>query len=114
MVVAVQPHAGDEEDFDNFYRQEHMRQVSEQPGWRRSSRYELAKQIAAPAGSDGVKSPFYLALHEFEDSVLPGGDKVVPFQPVSEWTMRVMGGAERIDAAKFRLVGSWGEQASSL
>ncbi|KAF2102077.1 hypothetical protein NA57DRAFT_54010 [Rhizodiscina lignyota] len=108
IVAAMQPPEGGDEDLDNWYKQEHLQQVSEQPGWRRSTRYELARQAI------GTGAPKYLAIHEFEEGTLPGGEKVVAFEPVSEWSERVMKEAKAIDAGKFKLVASFGEKDSVM
>lgn len=108
IVASMQPAEGGEEDLDQWYKQEHMKQVSDQPGWVRSSRYELVAQ------NPDKGAPKFLALHEFEEGTLPGGTQVVAFEPVSDWTKKCMGSAKEIDAGKYKLIGSFGDQSAPM
>jgi hypothetical protein len=92
----MQPAEGGESDLNAWYMNEHNQQMSEQPGWRRTTRYSLLHQHA----SDGQKREelSFLAVHEFEnDNKL--GTTVQALKPISDWTKKVMEDAYAIDAA---------------
>jgi hypothetical protein len=87
-------------DLDAWYKEEHLDQATTQPGWRRSNRYKLLD-----GGSPGA--PTWLALHEWDAGYL--GEKVPPFDPITDWTKRVMGACKNIEAFNWRKVGSFGD-----
>ncbi|KAF1839204.1 hypothetical protein BDW02DRAFT_487245 [Decorospora gaudefroyi] len=109
LLALIEPQPGPDpaSDLDAWYRQEHNQQMAEQPGWRRTCRYELSEcavgDAGGKAGGENVELRF-LAIHEFGDENLLG-DEVGVLEPVSEWTKRVMGQAVGIEAAIFRRVG---------
>jgi len=86
-------------DLDAWYRSEHNQQMSKEPGWLRTCRYELVSQ-----SSDGTDPKLaFLAIHEFGEGEQLG-DTVKALQPVSDWTKKVMGEAVGIDAAIYRRI----------
>jgi hypothetical protein len=101
----MQPAKGGDSDLDAWYRDEHNQQMSEQPGWRRTTRFNLLHQLA----SSGQKSEelSFLAIHEFgNDNKL--GTTVQALEPISDWTKKVMGEAKMIDAAIYYKQESFG------
>ncbi|KAI4629527.1 uncharacterized protein J4E87_003791 [Alternaria ethzedia] len=102
MVALMQPSPTGAEDLDAWYREEHNQQTSEQPGWLRTCRYSLIEQGSGSSDEDGKKQELsFLAIHEFGEGEQLG-DTVKAFEPISEWTMKVMKDAVGIDAAIYR------------
>ncbi|KAI4641094.1 hypothetical protein J4E93_007972 [Alternaria ventricosa] len=98
----MQPSSTGASDLDAWYREEHNQQTSEQPGWLRTCRYALEEQESGSEDEEGKERELsFLAVHEFgEGEQLE--DTVKAFEPVSEWTVRVMEDAVGIDAAIYR------------
>jgi len=92
----MQPRTGGEADLDAWYREEHNQQMSEQPGWWRTTRYSLLSQDSSD-GHYGSELSF-LAVHEFREGNKLGQD-VTALEPISDWTKKVMSEAKAIDAA---------------
>jgi hypothetical protein len=62
VIVSMTPKPEMEEEFHQWYNEEHIEMLSQVHGWVRSRRYELVEQSGTPE-----KPPKYLALHEYED-----------------------------------------------
>jgi hypothetical protein len=92
----MQPAEGGESDLDAWYRDEHNQQMSEQPGWRRTTRFSLLHQHVS--GGQKSEELSFLAIHEFEKNNKLG-TTVQALEPISDWTKKVMGDAKAIDAA---------------
>ena len=95
MLAMMQPPPGGEPELDAWYRDEHNEQMSQQPGWRRTSRYRLLYHYNSGEESQELS---FLAVHEFG----PGhnlGKEVKAIEPISDWTKKVMSEAKAIDAA---------------
>jgi hypothetical protein len=96
LLAMMQPAQGGESELDAWYRDEHNQQMSEQPGWWRTTRYNLLYQ-GSSISQKSEELPF-LAIHEFgEDNQL--GKDVKALEPVSDWTKKLMSEAISIDAA---------------
>jgi hypothetical protein len=104
----MEPKPGGEADLDAWYRDEHNQQMSEQPGWKRTTRFKLLVQYR-PDGKEMVKTSF-LAIHEFGDGHKIGKD-VEALEPKTKWTEKVMDEAEAIDAAVYHKVKTFGTAA---
>ncbi|KAL6703219.1 hypothetical protein ACN47E_010081 [Coniothyrium glycines] len=104
MLALMQPGAEGAQDLEKWYREEHNQQMSEQPGWKRTTRYSLIEQASA----SGVVGPelSFLAMHEFGQGHRLGTE-VEALQPVSGWTERVLRDAVGIDAAIYDRVDEW-------
>lgn len=104
----MQPASGDEADLDAWYREEHNQQMSKQPGWKRTTRFNLLFQMRndgnPPRGLD------FLAIHEFGDGHKIGKD-VEPLEPMTDWTKRCMSECKAIDAAVYHKVKTFGKAA---
>ncbi|KAF2841727.1 hypothetical protein M501DRAFT_929566 [Patellaria atrata CBS 101060] len=105
MVASMAPQPGTEQDLDAWYRDEHNEQMSLEPGYIRTVRYKLIHQIRA-SDDTSPPAPSFLALHEFDVSNKLG-KKVVPLEPMSGWTKRVLQSQERVEAGIFKNVKSW-------
>ncbi|KAI4960433.1 hypothetical protein J4E86_002055 [Alternaria arbusti] len=102
MIALMQPSPTGAEDLDAWYREEHNQQTSEQPAWLRTCRYALVSQESGSSDEGGKKQELsFLAIHEFGEGEQLG-DTVKAFEPISEWTMKVMKDAVGIDAAIYR------------
>ncbi|KDQ27574.1 hypothetical protein PLEOSDRAFT_158547 [Pleurotus ostreatus PC15] len=69
FIVMIQPAPESEEEFNNWYEEEHVPLLSKSPGWVRSRRYKLidAVEVAGRANAEETLAPLtYLALHEIE------------------------------------------------
>ncbi|KAH7125357.1 hypothetical protein B0J11DRAFT_528234 [Dendryphion nanum] len=105
--AAMEPQPGGEADLDAWYRDEHNQQMSEQPGWKRTTRFKLLYQHR----SDG-REPEYLsfvAIHEFGEGHHLGKN-VEPLDPMTEWTKRCMSAAKGIDAAIYEKTKHFGRK----
>ncbi|OQN97841.1 hypothetical protein B0A48_16151 [Cryoendolithus antarcticus] len=74
FVIACGFTPSDDAEYDDWYRTQHLREVSEITGWRKTGRYTLtyARQNRKPAGdSDIAAPPKFLTLHYFDGASLP-------------------------------------------
>jgi len=88
-------------NMDAWYRQEHLEQMSKEPGWRRSARYSLIFQVGTTD-----KAPSFLALYEFDEKAKLGR-QVQPLNPMTEWTLKCMKEAQKIEAGVYTKIGSF-------
>ena len=77
--------------------------MSEQPGWKRTTRFRLGFQVKD--GKIADDAPSFLALHEFSEGNKIGKD-VVPLDPITDWSKRVIDAAQTVDGAVYYKVGS--------
>lgn len=96
-------------DFDNWYREEHLEQMSHAPGWRRTVRYKLVFKKETKGVPESEKAPKWLTLLEFEPGSLSKSPKVEPPLPQTEWTKKVMGSLKKADVAKFEFIRGFGD-----
>ncbi|KAF2035553.1 hypothetical protein EK21DRAFT_53970 [Setomelanomma holmii] len=96
MLAMMQPGEGKETDLDAWYRDEHNQQMSEQPGWLKTTRYSLLAQHSSTDQTSLELS--FLAIHAF-DKANQLGTEVKALEPMSNWTKKVMSEAKGIDAA---------------
>ncbi|KAF2467070.1 uncharacterized protein BDR25DRAFT_345234 [Lindgomyces ingoldianus] len=110
IMAAMEPSPGGEAELDAWYREEHNQQMSEQPGWKRTTRFNLLLHHK----SDGKPTEplSFLAIHEFGEGHKIGKD-VVPLDPMTDWTKKCMAEARVIDAAVYTKVKTFGEAAAS-
>lgn len=103
ISAAIEPARGGAADLDSWYRDEHNQQMSEQPGWKRTTRFRLGFQVKD--GKIADDAPSFLALHEFGEGNKIGKD-VIPLDPLTDWTKRVIDAAQTVDGAVYYKVGS--------
>ncbi|KAJ4294397.1 hypothetical protein N0V90_008087 [Kalmusia sp. IMI 367209] len=100
IYAAMQPAPDGQKDLDAWYREEHNQQMSEQPGWKRTTRYSplfQTRNVGKPGGLD------FVALHQFgEGNKL--GKEVEPLDPMTDWTKKCMSECTSIDAAVYHKV----------
>ncbi|KAF2101990.1 hypothetical protein NA57DRAFT_73430 [Rhizodiscina lignyota] len=78
VTVAMEPAEGTDDDFDDWYRKQHLDMISMCRGYHRSTRYKKL---------DGSK-PRYLAIHEYETTDFPGDQLKVVVG--TEWSKKVI------------------------
>jgi len=104
ICVAMEPANGEDADFDEWYRKQHLDMLAMCRGYRRTTRYKRL---------DGT-TPRYLALHEYAcaPSDVPG-DQIK--QVVStEWSKRIIAEARAFDRDVFELIQAQGETSLKL
>ncbi|KAF2112091.1 hypothetical protein BDV96DRAFT_649452 [Lophiotrema nucula] len=109
--TAMQPGPGMEEEFNRWYTEEHLEQVSHMSGWRRSTRFELVFKVQSRDDPSQEPAPKYLAIHEFEE-----GTKVQRMRKEewTEWTKNMVDGASKIDEGTFDYLWGLGDDDASL
>ncbi|KAJ9622121.1 uncharacterized protein PV06_05805 [Exophiala oligosperma] len=83
LTVEMEPTAENEEDFDQWYRKEHLELLSKLPGYRRSLRYIVGPRTPVTQGDP----PRYLAIHEV-DNVHAFDGKEAEAANVTPWTVK--------------------------
>lgn len=112
ISACLEPAAGGHDDLDAWYREEHNKQMSEQPGWWRTTRYKLVFQIKDKHDNLADNTPTWMVIHEFDDGYL--GEDVLPLQPMTDWTKEVMNTAQQIDAAVYRKLSDFGDASAKI
>lgn len=102
--VAMEPAEGEDADFDEWYRKQHLDMMAMCPGYRRTTRY---KRI------DGVV-PRYLALHEWVSA--PDEERAEQIKQITstEWSKKIIGGAKVFDRDVFELIQAQGDVEKKL
>lgn len=99
--------------FNEWFRTEHIKEVSALPGWRRTSRFELVfkKENKDDPNSAAKITPNYLALHEFaSNDVVPTSGVIGAFPPQpSAASKAVLDGARKVDVAAFSILRGFGD-----
>ncbi|KAL1799614.1 hypothetical protein ACET3X_003651 [Alternaria dauci] len=102
--------AASTDDFDAWYRQEHMPMLQRAPGFVRSRRYKLsdAKVINEfQVGDVTGEAPRFLALHEFGGEALPW--KEIAESTGTEWAKKVWGALEKEEVGWYELSREYSE-----
>lgn len=63
-IAMMEPSIEGEDEFNKWYEEEHISLLSKAPGWIRSRRYKLVREIQLPGKEDAGPKLKYLALHE--------------------------------------------------
>ncbi len=107
ICVAMEPgsSAGQEQDFDDWYRKQHLDVLSMCRGYRRTTRYKRL---------DSEEKPRYLALHEFacESGDLPG--EQIKQVTATEWSRKIFGEAQVFERDVFELLSVQGDGSVKL
>ncbi|EMC91276.1 hypothetical protein BAUCODRAFT_320634 [Baudoinia panamericana UAMH 10762] len=101
ICVAMEP--ADEQDFDDWYRKQHLDMMAMLPPYRRTTRYKRL---------DG-EVPRYLAMHEYDckpDEIPAERAKLVN----SEWSRKIIGECKVFDRDVFELVQVQGDAQVQL
>ncbi|KAI1607851.1 hypothetical protein EDD36DRAFT_479262 [Exophiala viscosa] len=103
FILSVQMEPNDDDDYDKFYRDEHLYMLSKVPGYRRSQRYQLVSSDHLSLSS----VPRFMAIHEFETLETTDGPELREAD-ASPNTHRVIGNAKFVNIRGFRLVKTLG------
>jgi hypothetical protein len=76
------------------------------PGYRRSTRYELALESAA------LGYPRFLACHEFDNKDYP--IDVVKLVTATEWSKKILGAAKKFEGDLWEEIGTAGKTGEKL
>ncbi|KAF2104647.1 hypothetical protein NA57DRAFT_70854 [Rhizodiscina lignyota] len=115
--------AASEEEFDRFYREEHIPLISKVPGYVRTRRYRLCPDPESSSvlhefqreDVTHTTSPTWLALHEFDlpqqsvETVQGFPMKDLIKTDETEWAKSVVGRLEGMEAGWFKLKRVYGE-----
>ncbi|KAK5169766.1 uncharacterized protein LTR77_005744 [Saxophila tyrrhenica] len=94
IVLSTEMTPGDVEDYDRWYRGEHLQDGSKVRGWRRTERYELLQALRVD------DAPRFLVLFFLDGDEVPMED--MQKAGGSEWTKKVVGGMKQFRSAGFR------------
>jgi len=95
VMVGMEPKEGTDDEFDEWYRKQHLDMLSMVDGYHRSTRYKLAP------GSD-PKLPSYLALHEYESKDMNGAQ--LKLVVGSEWSKKIIAEAKQFDRSMWEFI----------
>jgi len=103
LHVQNEPADGKDDDYHDFYENEHLGLLHKVPGYRKSQRYKLAKTLqGAPEGV-----PRFMVIHEFEHLDALDGPEL-RHADASPNTHRVFGDAKAANIRGFKRVFSLG------
>ena len=92
--VALEPDKGQdmaENEFNEWYEQEHVPLLSKCPGWLRSTRWQLVDESDARTGDKHTdETAKFLACHEWEDADAVYGSAEFRHAVTTPWRTRVM------------------------
>lgn len=93
------------EDFDKWYREEHLDLFSKLPGYRRSLRYRIGPKTPLTKDDD---PPSYLAIHEVDnlETALTSKEAAASFS--TPWTQKQLTGSKVFVSRGWKLVHSEG------
>ncbi|KAK3723300.1 hypothetical protein LTR37_002023 [Vermiconidia calcicola] len=83
MILMVYMNPEDVEDFEKWYREEHLEMLSKLPGYRRSLRYRIGPDTPLTKS----ETQPYLAIHEIDDVSAFGG-KEAEAANTTPWTVK--------------------------
>ena len=102
LAVGLTPPEGADADFDAWYREEHLADLSKCPGYIRSRRFKIVQP-----GSE-ESAPKYISFHEFEGDELPMRDLLKTTE--TEWSKKCMGSALKTEMNVWRLIDVFGDK----
>lgn len=108
MAAAIEPgDATSAEEFDEWYRKQHLDMLSMTDGYVRSNRYRLSSAVGnnGPVTSQGL--PTWLALHEFDTLSLPMDQ--IGKTVATEWAKAMLGTAKIVEATVYELQKKYGD-----
>ncbi|KAK4495555.1 hypothetical protein PRZ48_001220 [Zasmidium cellare] len=103
-IIAVGMEPGDEADFDEWYRKQHLDMLAMCRGYRRCTRYKNMDD----------QEPRFLALHEYDCK--PGDIPSEQIKQVvsTEWSKKIVGEAKIFDRNVFELIQAQGQTELNL
>ena len=94
LLLSTEMLPADEQDFENWYQQEHLVDGSKIGGWRRTERYELFNALRTE------DAPKYLTLLFLDGDSVPMKD--LEKAGSSEWTQKIVGSMHKMRTGVFR------------
>lgn len=104
FILNVQVDPANADDYNTFYREEHLHMLSRVPGYRRSQRYEFVKGHDASSAN----APRFMAVHELDHLDALDGPELREAD-ASPNTHRVFGNAERVNIRGFKSIKAFGD-----
>ena len=106
-MITAEAQPEDPDDYDAWFRSEHIAQLASYPGYRRTLRYRLGSKT--PQAKEG-DTPLFLAMHEVDDAEgwMEGRAEAAKVARPSEWAVRNVKGCRVFVVRGWRLVGSEG------
>ncbi|OAP57134.1 hypothetical protein AYL99_07871 [Fonsecaea erecta] len=104
FILNVQMEPADDDDYNTFYRDEHLYMLSKVPGYRRSQRY----QLVSSDDIDLSAVPRFMAVHEFETLDALDGPELREAD-ASPNTHRVIGNSKAVSVRGFKLSKVFGD-----
>ncbi|KIX93906.1 uncharacterized protein Z520_10243 [Fonsecaea multimorphosa CBS 102226] len=95
LLCEIEPQ--DDQDYDRFYREEHLGNLLNVPGYRRSARYRLGKV----EGDTKEKIPRFFAVHEWDTLQHMNGPELL-YADATPWARRILENFK--DVRGFKLV----------
>jgi hypothetical protein len=106
MLAGMQPRVGTTDDMDKWYREEHLEQMSLEPGWKRANRYSLIFQVKRENDSTITEdAASFLTLYEFGQANKLGMN-VEALDPMTDWTKKVIANTDKIETGIYTLIKS--------
>ncbi|KAH6673042.1 hypothetical protein B0J14DRAFT_701007 [Halenospora varia] len=108
-----------EKDFDDWYRQEHLEELSKVPGYLRTTRFKLlyhrtnaqSRQLKGlpprPEDKEIIAPPTWQAIHEFDTENIDMTKLMATAD--TEWSKKIMGNVARVEAPMYHHVQSYGD-----
>ncbi|KAK5946630.1 hypothetical protein PMZ80_000773 [Knufia obscura] len=101
FIVTVEMNPANIDDFEKWYREEHLDMLAKMPGYRRSLRYRLGP--ATPM-TKGESQPGYLAIHEVDGLEDAFGSQEGKAASETEWSVRQTGESKPFFARMWKAV----------
>jgi len=109
LTVAAHCEPENEEDFNNWYEEEHFPMIAKVPGWIRGRRYKLdsAVELAGQADKDAPPLAKFMSIHEWDR---PDFMQLPEFQAMfkTSWAQKVYAYASRREPRRFELYKDFG------
>lgn len=103
ICVGMEPGKGQDQDFDDWYRKQHLDMLAMLPHYRRTTRYKRLDD----------EKPRYLALHEY-DCKAEELSKDVSMVVGTEWSKKIIGESSIFDRDVFELITVQGDRSMQL
>jgi len=115
LAVGLTPAPGTDDDFNAFYREEHIKLICKTTGYRRTRRYKLQKDLPQPSPEVSpapppkpANPPVYLLLHEFDGEMVPQRELIKANE--TEWARRVAKGLVKMEVVAVKLWKAFGDE----
>ncbi|KAI9708038.1 MAG: hypothetical protein M1820_004242 [Bogoriella megaspora] len=103
LTIELHPAESNVEDFERWYREEHLPMLSKVPGYRRSHRYIIGPRTVLTTG----EPPNYLAIHSFDHFNALDGPEALAGN-TTPWTVKHVSESKVFIARGWKLLGSAG------